>query len=220
MRLLDPRRRDRSRRAPAKTSTASSATVDARASRRRRHRHPHAADRYRRRACGRPKQLRQDAPGDRRRRAQPVRRTRLRARAPRRRVRAPRVPPEGTGRPTSTSSLRAIQEVARRRVGDRPEGGGGARHGTLAARRLRARVPHAPRAARCSARWPRAGTTPRSPRALGLSERAVEKHINSVFSKLGLSEEPDVNRRVKAVLLYLADRPSRPALARPRESRR
>ena len=43
---------------------------------------------------------------------------------------------------------------------------------------------------------------------LGLSERAVEKHINSVFAKLGLSEEPDVNRRVKAVLLYLADRPA------------
>jgi len=39
---------------------------------------------------------------------------------------------------------------------------------------------------------------------LGLSERAVEKHINSVFSKLALSEEPDVHRRVKAVLLYLA----------------
>jgi DNA-binding NarL/FixJ family response regulator len=44
--------------------------------------------------------------------------------------------------------------------------------------------------------------------ALGLSERAVEKHINSVFSKLGLSEEPDVHRRVKAVLLYLAERPA------------
>jgi len=44
--------------------------------------------------------------------------------------------------------------------------------------------------------------------ALGLSERAVEKHINSVFSKLGLSEEPEVHRRVKAVLLYLADRPA------------
>jgi DNA-binding NarL/FixJ family response regulator len=41
-------------------------------------------------------------------------------------------------------------------------------------------------------------------RALVLSERAVEKHINSLFSKLGLSEEPDVHRRVKAVLLYLA----------------
>jgi DNA-binding NarL/FixJ family response regulator len=40
--------------------------------------------------------------------------------------------------------------------------------------------------------------------ALGLSERAVEKHINSIFSKLNLTEEPDVNRRVKAVLVYLA----------------
>jgi DNA-binding NarL/FixJ family response regulator len=41
---------------------------------------------------------------------------------------------------------------------------------------------------------------------LVLSERAVEKHINSIFSKLGLTEEPDVHRRVKAVLLFLADR--------------
>lgn len=41
---------------------------------------------------------------------------------------------------------------------------------------------------------------------LVLSERAVEKHINSLFSKLGLSEERDVSRRVKAVLLFLADR--------------
>ncbi len=40
---------------------------------------------------------------------------------------------------------------------------------------------------------------------LGISERAVEKHTNSIFSKLGLTEEPDVNRRVKAVLMYLAD---------------
>ncbi len=41
---------------------------------------------------------------------------------------------------------------------------------------------------------------------LSLSERAVEKHTNSIFSKLGLSQEADVNRRVKAVLLFLADR--------------
>jgi DNA-binding NarL/FixJ family response regulator len=41
--------------------------------------------------------------------------------------------------------------------------------------------------------------------SLVLSERAVEKHTNSIFSKLGLSEERDVNRRVKAVLLYLSD---------------
>ena len=40
--------------------------------------------------------------------------------------------------------------------------------------------------------------------SLVLSERAVEKHINSILSKLGLTEEPDVNRRVKAVLVYLA----------------
>ena len=40
--------------------------------------------------------------------------------------------------------------------------------------------------------------------SLYLSERAVEKHINSLFSKLGLREEKDVNRRVKAVLLYLS----------------
>jgi DNA-binding NarL/FixJ family response regulator len=38
-----------------------------------------------------------------------------------------------------------------------------------------------------------------------VSERAVEKHTNSIFAKLGLSEEKDLNRRVKAVLLYLAD---------------
>lgn len=42
--------------------------------------------------------------------------------------------------------------------------------------------------------------------SLVLSERAVEKHINSLFAKLGLSEEPDIHRRVKAVLLYLAEK--------------
>jgi len=41
--------------------------------------------------------------------------------------------------------------------------------------------------------------------ALVLSERAVEKHINSLFSKLGLTEERDVSRRVKAVLLFLSE---------------
>jgi DNA-binding NarL/FixJ family response regulator len=38
---------------------------------------------------------------------------------------------------------------------------------------------------------------------VSVSERAVEKHTNSIFAKLGLSEEKDVNRRVKAVLLFL-----------------
>ena len=40
--------------------------------------------------------------------------------------------------------------------------------------------------------------------ALYVTERAVEKHTNSIFAKLGLSEERDVNRRVKAVLVYLS----------------
>ena len=39
--------------------------------------------------------------------------------------------------------------------------------------------------------------------AVAVSERAVEKHTNSIFAKLGLSEEKDVNRRVMAVLLFL-----------------
>jgi DNA-binding NarL/FixJ family response regulator len=39
--------------------------------------------------------------------------------------------------------------------------------------------------------------------AVSVSERAVEKHTNSIFAKLGLSEEQDVNRRVKAVLMFL-----------------
>jgi DNA-binding NarL/FixJ family response regulator len=40
---------------------------------------------------------------------------------------------------------------------------------------------------------------------LGLTKRAVEKHINSVFAKLDLPLSGDVSRRVRAVLLFLAD---------------
>ena len=46
--------------------------------------------------------------------------------------------------------------------------------------------------------------------ALFLTERAVEKHINSIFSKLALSEAEDVHRRVMAVLLFLASSPPAP----------
>lgn len=38
---------------------------------------------------------------------------------------------------------------------------------------------------------------------LFMSDRAVEKHIRSVFQKLGLVDEHEVNRRVMAVLAYL-----------------
>ncbi len=41
--------------------------------------------------------------------------------------------------------------------------------------------------------------------SLYLSVRAVEKHINSLFAKLGLTGQTDLHRRVKAVLLYLSE---------------
>lgn len=43
-------------------------------------------------------------------------------------------------------------------------------------------------------------------KSLFLTERAVEKHINSLFHKLALSEEPEVHRRVMAVLAFLRER--------------
>ena len=39
---------------------------------------------------------------------------------------------------------------------------------------------------------------------LVVTERSVEKVINSIFMKLGLTWEPAVHKRVKAVILYLA----------------
>src|SRR5438105_2614961 len=42
-------------------------------------------------------------------------------------------------------------------------------------------------------------------KAMFLTERAVGKHINSLFHKLGLSEEIDVHRRVMAVLAFLRE---------------
>ena len=41
--------------------------------------------------------------------------------------------------------------------------------------------------------------------ALFLTERSVEKVIHSIFLKLGLTWEKTVNKRVKAVILYLAE---------------
>ncbi len=39
---------------------------------------------------------------------------------------------------------------------------------------------------------------------LVLTPRAIEKHINVIFAKLGLADEPDSHHRVRAVLLYIA----------------
>jgi DNA-binding NarL/FixJ family response regulator len=44
--------------------------------------------------------------------------------------------------------------------------------------------------------------------SLELSQRAVEKHTNAIFTKLGLAGSAEVSRRVKAALMFLAEEPS------------
>jgi DNA-binding NarL/FixJ family response regulator len=43
-------------------------------------------------------------------------------------------------------------------------------------------------------------------RSLVITQRAVEKHINAVFTKLGVSTEDGIHPRVRAVLFYLFGR--------------
>lgn len=45
---------------------------------------------------------------------------------------------------------------------------------------------------------------------LVLTKRAVEKHVNAIFAKLDLGDPDQVSRRVRAALIYLADRGSVP----------
>lgn len=42
--------------------------------------------------------------------------------------------------------------------------------------------------------------------SLYLAERTVEAHVRNIFSKLGLAQQPDVNRRVLAVLSHFRER--------------
>ena len=46
--------------------------------------------------------------------------------------------------------------------------------------------------------------------SLVLTKRAVEKHINAIFMKLGLAQADDVSKRVKATLIFLSDTGSAP----------
>ncbi len=50
---------------------------------------------------------------------------------------------------------------------------------------------------------------------LGLTKRSVEKHINGIFAKLDLDANPDVSRRVTAVVTYLAETGNEPEPERP-----
>ena len=42
--------------------------------------------------------------------------------------------------------------------------------------------------------------------SLGITKRAVERHIGAIFSKLNLRDEAEASRRVTATLLFLADK--------------
>lgn len=55
----------------------------------------------------------------------------------------------------------------------------------------------------------RGSTNPAIAQTLALSTSSVEKLIGTIFSKLGLAEEPQVHRRVTAVLAWLQDEPGR-----------
>ena len=102
---------------------------------RRRHRHSHAPRRPGRGDPGRHGAAR-DAPGSRRRRAQPIREPELCARASRGGQRAAGVPPEGA-RAGSRATRRGNPRRRGGRVRDRPEGRRGARRGECAQSRSR-----------------------------------------------------------------------------------
>ncbi len=50
---------------------------------------------------------------------------------------------------------------------------------------------------------------------LAISPHSVEKHASSIFAKLHLSDSADTNRRVAAVLMFLAGREPRERVERP-----
>jgi DNA-binding NarL/FixJ family response regulator len=43
-----------------------------------------------------------------------------------------------------------------------------------------------------------------------LTKRSIEKHVNSIFVKLGLGNADDVSKRVKAALIFLVETHSSP----------
>ena len=132
-----------------------------------------------------------------------IRQPDIRARAPEETAAPARVPPEGA-HPGSGPA----------RVGD-PRRGGGRLDDRLESRRRvgwgeyptrsRRSISCRRESATYCARWLRARAMRRSAEALFLTERSVEKVIHSIFLKLELTWETLVHKRVKAVLLYLAE---------------
>jgi DNA-binding NarL/FixJ family response regulator len=46
---------------------------------------------------------------------------------------------------------------------------------------------------------------------LFLTKRSIEKHVNSIFLKLGLGDADDVSKRVKAALIFLTETRTSPS---------
>ena len=107
----------------------------------------------------------------------------------------------------------------RRRLGDRPEGRAVAGRRAPAPRAVAAERAQPRSSATSWARWRPARATRRSPATLGLTKRSVEKHINGIFAKLDLDADPDVSRRVTAVVTYLAETGAGAASALPQRRR-
>ena len=71
-------------------------------------------------------------------------------------------------------------------------------------RRTTARCDRCRRAsARCSSWSPRAARTRRSAERLVITQAAVQKHVSTIFNKLGLPAGEDDDRRILAVLAYV-----------------
>ena len=92
----------------------------------------------------------------------------------------------------------AVRRVGRGRLGARPRGRLPAASAARAGRSARRAHPARARGARADGRGPLEPRRSRS--ALVVTERAVEKHVTSIFAKLGLAAAPEDHRRVLAVL--------------------
>ena len=106
--------------------------------------------------------------------------------------------------------MAAIRAVADGRVDDRPEGRRGAGRRPQPRRALAAQRADGARAARCSREIAQGKSNTAIAESLFLTKRAVEKHINAIFWKLGLADAADVSKRVKAALMFLAEEAASP----------
>lgn len=71
-------------------------------------------------------------------------------------------------------------------------------------RNLRSRLDRlTPRETEVLARMAEGDANPEIARKLVITDKAVEKHINSIFAKLDLHEDASAARRVQAVLTFL-----------------